>query len=139
MISRDLDDQPPETTRNADAALQITRRPNWKPFRNYDRVVVDRTGDYPAWSGRGNGPWVHPIYMYVGGNGKEGGGSTGGIWWHGLVAYDGAIWNRYDDPFDFGPVPTLAHRRQHSKVAVLTDHMWVSEPANLYHPTARTT
>ena len=58
----------------------------------------------------------------------------GGIWWHGWVAYDGATWNRYDDLFDFGPVPTLAHRRQYSKVAVLTDRIWVSEPANPYHP-----
>ena len=75
---------------------------------------------------------MHPTYIYV--DGKGNGDATGGIWRNGWATYNGATWNRYDDPFNFGPVPTTAHRRQHSKVAVLTDRMWVSDPADTYHP-----
>ena len=123
-----------DPNRSADIALVLMLCPGWKKFHIYDQVIMDPTGDDHGWGWNGNSPWVHPTYLYMGGNGQGGGGSTGGGWWNGWIAYDEATWNRYDDPYSIGPVPTMSHRRRHSNVALLTDRMWVADPSNYMHP-----
>ena len=75
---------------------------------------------------------IRGTYTYVGGPGSRIDGGTGlpshgGLWWRGWVAYDGGTWNRYEDIHGFGPVPRMSMRTQHTKVALLTDRMWLTE------------
>ena len=123
-----------------DIALRVMLCPSWKQLAWTDRPLAN-SGSWQYWGGYGYGPWVHMTYLYVGGDGigpgepkGKGGLHASPWWWNGWVTYDVATWNRYDDIYDLGPVPTLGHRIRHSQTGLLTDRMWLTDPSNIDHP-----
>ena len=44
------------------------------------------------------------------------------------------MYDSYADPARTGPVLSLDHRRRPDRVALLTDRMWLPDPANWRHP-----
>ena len=137
MIDTDLRDG------SGDPALSILTCPNWKKVGLYDGV---HWNEPPYWGWWGHSDMgtsmgaVHTTYLYIGGIGygrqqdSPPAHDNGNGWWHGWIAYDSETWNQYDDPLDAGPVPSSAHRLRHSDAAIITDRMWLSNPAHPVHP-----
>ena len=127
----------------------------------YDRVVMGfpqrySSGGfwYPGWgpgdprssefnesdlpSAPGNSA-VHTTYMYLGGIGRTRNDTNGSNRWHGWLAGSQAMYDSYADIYGgIGPLVRMDDRMRQSEAALLTDRMWLTDPANPLHPFRRT-
>ena len=145
-ISRDYQ----YATSEGDAALRVFTCPDFPQapgrghsiYTRYDRTVMS-WGPYTGWGNVGgnmdpNGSAVHTTYLYLGGIGTWSNQTNGTDRWHGWHVYDAQTYDSYDDPINgFGPVLSLNHRQRTSKVAILTDRMWIASPVPFSHPYER--
>ncbi len=100
---------------------------------NGNRVIYFQNSAYGAYAHS-----LHSTYMYFGGIGslRDGAGNPrtgGGYAWMGWYVYGGAAFATYDDPYDFGPVPSDSLRLRHSSVGIYEDRMW-RDGTYLYAP-----
>ena len=108
----------------------------FKLFRCPSVKIVDND-DVVKYYNTGYGKGLHILYTYYGGKANSHNGETRGPWyWKGWYSYTWDKWNQYNSPDDFGPVSKLSDRNFQSKVALVTDRMWLF--ANYFGTPSRT-